>query len=84
MRDYYSPEFKAFRQEVRNRDKRKCRWPNCIAKKKLQVHHILPWSKHPELRHMTSNGITLCKTHHKLVTGSEYIYAPMFSKIANG
>ena len=84
MRDYNSPEIKAFRQNVRKRDNYKCRWPVCIAKKKLQIHHILPWSKHTELRYMTSNGITLCKTHHKLVTGNEYIYAPMLSKLANG
>lgn len=84
MRDYNSQEFKTFRQEVKYRDNYQCCWPNCTAKRKLQVHHILPWSQHLELRYMLSNGITLCKTHHKLVTGNEYIYSCMLSKIVNG
>jgi 5-methylcytosine-specific restriction endonuclease McrA len=83
MRDYNLLEFKAFRQTVRNRDGRKCRWLNCKKRSKLQVHHILPWSRHPNLRYNPFNGITLCKTHHKLVTGNEYVYAPLLSKIVH-
>jgi hypothetical protein len=58
-------------------------WPNCCAKKKLQVHHIMPWSKYPDLRYNSDNGITLCKYHHKVVTGKEIYFAKMFMEILN-
>ena len=74
MRNYNDPEYKKFRQKVRNRDKC-CKWPNCKARRKLQVHHILPWNDFPLLRYSETNGITLCKTHHKMVTGHELTYA---------
>lgn len=73
-RNYKDPSYKNFRNNVRNRDKF-CRWPNCLCKKKLQVHHILPWKTHPTLRYDENNGITLCKKHHKIVTGHELTYA---------
>lgn len=73
-RDYSDPYYKGFRQRVRNRDKC-CKWPNCKKKKKLQVHHILPWQQFPLLRYEDRNGILLCKEHHKMVTGKELIYA---------
>ena len=82
-RDYTDKHYKIFRSQVRNRDK-KCRWPNCEAKKKLQVHHILPWASHPTLRYDVTNGITLCKNHHNITKGKEYHFAPLFRKIVDG
>ena len=81
MRDYNDPIYKRFRNEVRNRDGRKCRWPGCGCKKKLNVHHILPWSKFPGLRYAIANGITLCKKHHAVVKGKELDYAQTFIRI---
>ena len=76
MRNYKEDlEYKKFRYKVKNRDKRICKWPNCGCRKRLQVHHILPWAKYPDRRYDISNGITLCKQHHKMVTGHEMIYA---------
>ncbi len=75
MRDYNDPEYKKFRYAVKNRDKHQCKWPGCTAKKKLQIHHILPWAKFHLLKYIVSNGITLCKKHHKAVTGKELHFA---------
>ena len=74
-RDYTDPKFKGFRQRVRKRDGKMCRWPGCCKKKGLHVHHILPWKSFPHLRYEDGNGITLCKAHHKMVTGKEMFYA---------
>lgn len=83
-RDYINDkEYKIFRNKVRNRDK-KCRWPGCCARKRLQVHHIFPWSKHPALRYDINNGITLCKAHHQITKGKEYHFASMLLGILNG
>lgn len=57
--------------------------PGCLCKKNLQVHHIRPWSKNPLLRYDPNNGITLCRTCHKRITGSEHIYAQMLEEIVN-
>jgi 5-methylcytosine-specific restriction endonuclease McrA len=35
---------------------------------KLQAHHLKKWAEYPELRHVFSNGITLCEKCHKLYT----------------
>jgi hypothetical protein len=78
-RDYNDPQYKKFRNEVKNRDNRTCKWPSCRCKKKLNIHHILPWAKFPLLRFIVSNGITLCKKHHKVVTGKELQFAPMLA-----
>lgn len=74
-REYNDPLYEKFRHDVRNRDGRKCKWPGCCSRKKLAVHHILPWAKFPLLRYIVSNGITLCKKHHKVVTGKELDFA---------
>ena len=44
-RDYSNPAYAQFRKEVKDRDGRKCQWPGCSTKKKLEVHHIFPKSK---------------------------------------
>jgi 5-methylcytosine-specific restriction endonuclease McrA len=77
-------EYKLFRQTVRKRDGYKCQMPGCNSRRLLQVHHIKPWSRGAALRYDPNNGITLCKHCHKLITGHEHIYAPMFEEIING
>lgn len=81
-RDWNSPEYKKWRLAVYKRDKFKCRFPNCKSKsKRLNAHHIKRWADNPELRFAIFNGICLCHTHHKLVTGNEEQYEAMFQSI---
>lgn len=74
-RSYQDKEYERFRRKVRKRDGKMCKWPGCGKKKSLNVHHILPWKQFPHLRYKESNGICLCKQHHKAVTGHELAYA---------
>lgn len=87
-RDWESPEYKAWRKAVRERDKKKCQMPGCqttgTAAKRLQTHHIRRWSSFPELRYDVNNGITLCVHHHDLVKRNEEMFEPIFTAIATG
>lgn len=68
-------------RDVRHRDKRKCRMLNADCSGCLEVHHILPWRLHPELRYDINNGITLCHFHHPRKWSEEKRLAPIFQKI---
>lgn len=81
-RDYSDPLYKSWRQKVYSRDGWKCRWPGCCVKKKLNAHHIKTWADFPGLRYEINNGITLCKFHHQLITGSESYYEAVLLKLA--
>lgn len=70
-----------WRRDVKKRDGYKCQWAFCSCKTKLQVHHILEWSKFPHLRYSVNNGIALCKQHHTMIKGNEALYAPIFSNL---
>ena len=80
-RDYSDPLYKTWRQQVRARDKCKCQWPGCKARKKLVVHHIKRWADIPSLRYSVQNGITLCKVHHDSVKDKEQAYESFFYNI---
>ena len=80
-RDYSNPAYAQFRKEVKDRDGRKCQWPGCSTKKKLEVHHIKQWSKYPSMRFDPSNGITLCKRCHERIKGNEEVYEVFFIKL---
>ena len=53
-----------WRRQVYKRDNWKCRINNCNCSGRIEAHHILRWSKFPELRYEVNNGITLCVFHH--------------------
>ena len=61
-RGRYEAEYDQFHKDVLVRDDYTCK--ACGAKERLYVHHILGYTKHPELRHTVNNGITLCKGCH--------------------
>ena len=60
----YTPEYKEWRNAVKERDGFKCvkcgKKPRCF-----HIHHIFPYSKSTSLRTNLSNGATLCKKCHK-------------------
>jgi len=80
-RNYSDPAYTKWRKAVRQRDNGRCRFPGCTSSDRLQVHHIRRWADHPTIRYQVSNGITLCHTHHKLVTKHEDMYATLFIRI---
>ena len=78
-RRFSSVKYKAWRLSVYKRDNFKCRWPRCKSNHGLNAHHITRWVDSVALRFNTSNGITLCCKHHKMVTGKESYYAVFLS-----
>lgn len=65
-RDRNAPEYKAWRNDVFERDNytcQKCHKTGC----RLEAHHIVPWSKNRELRFDVNNGMTLCYDCHKKI-----------------
>jgi hypothetical protein len=53
-----SPEVRAWRKAVLERDEYKC--VKCGSTNKLHAHHILHWAVCPEARITIDNGLTLC------------------------
>lgn len=53
-----------WRRECHKRDKYQCKLHSEECSGKLEVHHILRWQDHKELRYDVNNGITLCHFHH--------------------
>lgn len=80
-RNYRDPKYAKWRRVVKQRDRHRCQWSGCTCKKRLQVHHIIPWATSPWLRRVVSNGITLCRTHHALIKGKEAYYMVAFAKV---
>lgn len=78
-RNYDDPEYRRFRSKVLKRDNKQCQM--CKCKQKLQVHHIMKWSLASSLRYDESNGITLCYSCHKQITGRESSYVEYFNQI---
>lgn len=65
-RGSHAKKVRKWREAVFSRDSHTCK--SCSDNKggNLNAHHILPWSKFPEVRFDVDNGITLCKPcHHK-------------------
>jgi 5-methylcytosine-specific restriction endonuclease McrA len=83
-RNYDDPAYADWRRKILKRDKKTCKMPGCTSKSKLQVHHIRKWSSASSLRYEPSNGITLCSTCHKSISGKEHHYESLFMEIVNG
>lgn len=60
-----------WRKLVKIRDNWICKINNDDCDGKTIVHHILTWSKFPELRYDINNGITLCRFHHPMTREGE-------------
>lgn len=58
------PEYLQWVKRIKKRDNKKCLINNKDCCGRLEVHHILGWAEHPELRYNDNNGITVCKFHH--------------------
>lgn len=70
--------YREWRKSVRDRDDWKCKMSNNECLGKVVAHHILPWSKFPELRYEVNNGITLCEFHHPRKRDDEIRLSPYF------
>ena len=81
-RNYNDPAYKEFRKAVLKRDGYCCQWPKCGSVQRLRVHHIRTWAKHPALRFIVGNGITLCYTCHDKIWNEEETYESVLHKIA--
>lgn len=68
---------------VKNRDKWACRIADVKCNGRLEAHHILRWSTHPELRYEVNNGITLCAFHHPRKINDEARLTPYFKELVN-
>lgn len=82
-RNMHDPEYKQFAYKVRNRDEYKCKINNQDCVGRLEVHHILGWKSHPELRYEVNNGITLCHFHHPRKRNDEVRLSPYFQELVN-
>ena len=58
-----SEEYRSLRYKVFKRDFYKC--CICSSTKKIQMHHVLNFSSHPELRLIETNNVTFCYHCHK-------------------
>ncbi len=70
-----------FRKQVRLRDNNKCKINNSDCLGQLEVHHILDFKNHPELRYDINNGITLCHFHHPRGRIKEKLLSPYFQNL---
>lgn len=78
--DRRNDEYWTWRRAVVLRDGHKCQWPQC-RRRKIQVHHIVPWAYSIALRYDVGNGISLCIPHHNGIKNKESAYAEMFRVI---
>lgn len=65
-------------KRVKDRDGWKCKISNQDYEGRMEAHHILGWSEHPELRYELNNGITLCHAHHPKKRAEETELVPVF------
>jgi len=67
----------------KERDESKCRIADENCNGGLEIHHILSYKDHPELRYQVNNGITLCRFHHPLKKELVDKLSPYFQELVN-
>ena len=77
---YESAESRLWRKSVYQRDNHTCQICDTRGGK-INAHHILDWVKFEELRHNTSNGITLCVPCHRVIHSKLFKGQPVIQKI---
>lgn len=77
----YDTKYKYWMLSVKKRDGWICRIADINCDGKLESHHILPWSKFPELRYQINNGITLCHAHHPRKQNDVQKLSPYFQRL---
>lgn len=82
-KDRRSSAYNAWRRAVRLRDKHTCKIDNPDCSGRIEVHHILGWATHPELRYQVNNGITLCHAHHPRKRAEEKRLIPTFQELVS-
>lgn len=75
--------YKEWRRQVWLRDNFKCKIANQDCRGRLEAHHILGWTEHPELRYEVNNGITLCHAHHPRKRAEEKRLSPYFQELVS-
>lgn len=80
-KDRRSSAYGSWRREVYKRDNYKCRINDCNCNGRIIAHHILSYTKYPELRYNINNGITLCQFHHPLKRIEEQRLIPFFQSM---
>lgn len=70
-------------KQVKNRDNWSCRIADVNCDGRLEAHHILGWTSHPELRYSINNGITLCHAHHPRKRAEEKRLSPYFMELVS-
>ena len=76
--------YQEWRMKIWMRDGFKCRIVNNDCYGRIEAHHILGWSSHPELRYQINNGITLCHAHHPRKRAEEKRLIPEFMELVSG
>jgi len=70
-----SAAMKTWRKRIIKRDQAECQCCHKIVQDGIEVHHIFPLAKNPDLGHVDGNGIALCtqchSKYHQMYQGSE-------------
>lgn len=64
-----STQYKEWREMIFQRDQWTCQQCGKVGGGRLEAHHILSFSKYPQIRFDIKNGITLCELCHKRLHG---------------
>ena len=75
------PEYQQWKKKVKKRDGNSCRFKSQKCSGYNIVHHILGWTKYPELRYNINNGITLCQYHHPRKRADEQRLIPILKHL---
>ena len=70
-------------KSIKKRDGLKCKINNQDCKGRLEAHHILGYTEHPELRYELNNGIALCHFHHPRKRAEEAKLSPFFQQLVS-